>query len=218
MAIPLRIKNTSVRMPVVQVNVAKRRVKNWRLWLGVAMVLFSIFSTSQIIATAGARSDALRVLHDVAAGSMLTEADVSAVRVALPSDISYVQTNSEVIGRYATRNLYANDLLQSNAVSATVPTDFRTVSVPIRAGHLPPITHGSFVDLWVTPSTQGLAVPGPPILAVSRAVVSSVPEGVDANSDTAVSLLIPNTTVPKLMSALRDGLIDLAVLGQGDGS
>jgi len=171
-----------------------------------------------LISHAGARTNALRLNHDVLAGTTLTEADLSLVRVALPTDVTYVENIASAVGLRTTHDLFSGDLLQVNATTQTTSTVLRTLSIPIRAGHLPALQHGSFVDLWVTPSTQGLAIPGPPKLVVSRVAVDSVPDGVDANTDTAITISIPRDNVPQVMTALRDGTIDLAVVPQSDGS
>ena len=215
MAIPLRIQNDHAK-PKLQVNVPSIRKRDWRLWLGVLFVVFSILATARLISAASARVEAVMVVRDVAAGSTLTESDLALVRVALPTELPFARSLSEVVGLRATRNLYANDIVQSTAVGESLPKEFRNVSVPIRAGHLPSLMSGSAVDVWLTPSTQGMALPGPPSLVISHAVVETPPDAVDSATDTAVTLLIPNEQVPKLMTAIRDGSIDLAAVPQSE--
>ena len=218
MAIPIRVQHSRIQSPQLTPNVLTSKKRDWRLWTGIALIASSLVITTNLISHAGARTNALRLSHDVLAGSTLTDADLSLVQVALPTDVTYLQSVASAVGLKATHDLFAGDLLRANATTQTISTVFRALSIPIRAGHLPALHHGSFVDVWVTPSTQGLAIPGPPQLVVSRVAVDSVPDGVDANTDTAITISIPHDDVPRVMTALRDGTIDLAVVPQSDDS
>ena len=88
----------------------------------------------------------------------------------------------------------------------------RLVSVPIRAGHLPNLDFGQLVDVWMTPSIDGMALPGPAQLLISQAIINMIPDGIDPTLDTAVTLLIPSNQVQVLVQAMRDGVIDIVAL------
>ena len=52
------------------------------------------------------------------------------------------------------------------------------------------------------------------MLLSKAATVADAPTEIDPNSDTALSVLIPKKEVAKIVAALRDGQIDIALLGQ----
>ena len=218
MAIPIRIRNTKSPNAKLLPNLSTVKKRDWRLWAGIGFILLAVLLTSNFLSRAGTRVGAVVLTHDVAAGSTLSLSDIQSVQVNLPNHQNFFDDVDAVLGLKATRDLFAGDLLQRNAASANIGEAMRTISVPIRAGHLPNVQHGSLVDVWMTPSTQGLALPGPPTVVAKRAVIDGVPDGVDPNSDTAVTITIPASTVPVFMTALRDGNIDLAVVPQSDGS
>ena len=98
------------------------------------------------------------------------------------------------------------------SISNGYSSDARSVSVPIRAGHLPQVNPGEKVDIWMTPTLDGIALPGPASLIIPNAVIASAPEFVDAGMDTSVTVLISKNQVQILVQAMRDGLIDLVAI------
>ena len=71
---------------------------------------------------------------------------------------------------------------------------------------------GQLVDIWVTPSMDGMALPGPAQLVIGQATISDIPTEIDPTLDTAVTLLIARSEVQVLVQAIRDGVIDLVAL------
>ena len=108
--------------------------------------------------------------------------------------------------------MFAGDLVSIHSVSDGFASDVRSVSIPIRAGHLPQVNHGEKVDIWMTPSLDGVALPGPANLIVANAVVTAAPEFVDSGMDTSVTVLISQDQVQVLVQAMRDGVIDLVAI------
>jgi hypothetical protein len=215
MAIPFRIVSDRVARPAIAQNVIRKPQRDFRLWLGIGLLLFSILMISHLISSAKARTPLLSVTHDIGAGTTLTDADLAVAQVAIPDTAHYLSDIDVALGQITTRSLAQGELLTDTAVGSTSGSNLRTVSVPIRAGHLPGISHGDLVDIWSTPSTDGMAQPGPPKLILSRAVVADSPAGVDPTSDTAISLTIPLADVHAVIAALRDGLIDVVAVSAG---
>ena len=217
MAIPFRIRAQGNTNPVLMPNVSRKVKRDFRLWLGIGLLLLSILTISHLISAAGARTQAVALTHDVLAGKQLTLDDLEVVRVALPSAGNYVSSINKALGFKATRNMLAGELIPASMEANDTSRNLRSVSLPIKAGHLPNLQPGDLVDIWSTPSSDGLQLPGPPVLLAQAATVADLPTGIDPNSDTALSVLLPKKQVAKIVGALRDGQIDIAVLAQSGG-
>ena len=189
-----------------------RSIKDFRLWIGLIFILISIFLSQTIVAKATARSQIVVMVNSVPAGSEVTENDLTIEDAVLPDSVKSVATKNEVVGMIAIRDLKAGDILTSESVSSRIRTELRMISVPIKAGHLPNLDSGQLVDVWVTPSTDGMALPGPAQLVINEATISAVPGVIDPALDTAVTLLINQSNVAALVQAMRDGVIDLVAL------
>lgn len=192
----------------------KRSIRDFRLWLGVLFIAISIVLTQNVLNKATARSQAVIVTNEIPAGSVISQDDLKTVNVVLPQQVKAISDLTEAVGTTATRDLFIGDVLTSDSLSSKTNLNVRLVSVPIRAGHLPKLDAGQLVDIWMTPSTDGMALPGPAQLLISQAAISDIPEGIDPTLDTAVTLLIPNTQVQVLVQAMRDGVIDVVALPQ----
>ena len=191
---------------------SSRSIKDFRLWIGLIFILISIFLSQTIVAKATARSQIVVMVNSVPAGSEVTENDLTIEDAVLPDSVKSVATKNEVIGMIAIRDLKAGDILTSESVSNRIRTELRMISVPIKAGHLPNLDSGQLVDVWVTPSTDGMALPGPAQLVINEATISAVPGVIDPALDTAVTLLVNQSNVAALVQAMRDGVIDLVAL------
>ncbi len=191
-----------------------RSIRDFRLWLGVLFIAISIVLTQNVLNRATARSQAVIVTNEIPAGSVISQDNLKIVNVVLPQQVKAISDLTEAVGTTATRDLFIGDVLTSDSLSSKTNLNVRLVSVPIRAGHLPKLDAGQLVDIWMTPSTDGMALPGPAQLLISQAAISDIPEGIDPTLDTAVTLLIPNTQVQVLVQAMRDGVIDVVALPQ----
>jgi len=215
MAIPFRIRAQSNANPILLPNVSRKVKRDFRLWLGIGLLLISILTISHLVSAAGARTLAVALTHDVAAGKQLTLDDLEVVRVAIPGAQNYVREVDSALGMTATRGMSAGELIPVSIGHPGSSNNLRRISLPIRAGHLPVIHSGDLVDIWSTPSADGLQIPGPPTLLSHAATVADMPADIDPNSDTAVSVLLPKNEVAKIIAALRDGQIDVVAFPQG---
>jgi hypothetical protein len=209
MAIPIRVGQVG---PTKANANANRKTQDPRLWIGILFVLAAMVVGQLVIAKASARVSAVALNSNVAAGSMIRESDISSVQVSVPNAESLISVPSEVVGKIASTDMFIGELVNVQSVSNEFASDVRTVSVPIRAGHLPQVSSGEKVDVWMTPSLDGVALPGPAALIIPNAVVFTAPEFVDAGMDTSVTLLISQEQVQVLVQAMRDGLIDLVAI------
>ena len=165
-----------------------------------------------VISKASARVSALALNANISQGAIIRASDVSSVQVAIPNPENLISVPSDAIGKVATTDLFVGDLISTHSISNGFASDVRTVSVPIRAGHLPQINPGEKVDVWMTPSLDGVALPGPATLIIPSAVIASAPEVVDSGMDTSVTVQVSQDQVQVLVQAMRDGVIDLVAI------
>lgn len=189
-----------------------RSVKDLRLWFGILLMGLSVLLTQSVISKANARTEVLVLVKDIPAGSPVTRNDLQIENVVLPAITQPFDVTTEILGFTATRDLFTGEVLITNSVTAIGTPSLRLVSVPIKAGHLPILESGQLVDIWVTPSMDGMALPGPAQLVIGQATISDIPTEIDPTLDTAVTLLIARSEVQVLVQAIRDGVIDLVAL------
>lgn len=209
MAIPIRIGQVGPSKSVAKAN---RKSQDPRLWLGILFILAAMIIGQLVISSASARVSAVTLNTNIAQGSLIRESDVTSVQVSVPNVENLISVPSDVVGRVATTDLFAGDLISVHSISNGFASDARNVSVPIRAGHLPQVSPGEKVDIWMTPSLDGVALPGPASLIIPNAVIAAAPEFIDAGMDTSVTVLISQEQVQVLVQAMRDGVIDLVAI------
>lgn len=209
MAIPIRIGQVGHSKTVAKAN---RKTQDPRLWLGILFIVAAMIIGQLVLSGASARVSAVALNSNIAQGALIREGDISSVQVAVPSTENLVSVPSEVVGKIASTDLFAGDLISVHSISNGFASDARTVSVPIRAGHLPQVSPGEKVDVWMTPSLDGVALPGPASLIIPNAVIAAAPEFIDAGMDTSVTVLISEDQVQVLVQAMRDGVIDLVAI------
>lgn len=209
MAIPIRVPHSAQSKPVAKAN---RKTQDPRLWLGILFMIAAMIVGQLVVSGASARVPAVTINSNIAQGALIRDTDVSSVQVSVPSMENLISVPSEVIGKVASRDLFAGDLISAHSISTGFAADARNVSVPIRAGHLPQVNPGEKVDIWMTPSVDGVALPGPASLIIPSAVIAAAPEFIDAGMDTSVTVLISQDQVQVLVQAMRDGVIDLVAI------
>lgn len=187
-------------------------VRDIRLWSGALLIVGSAVGANAYVQGIAQRSPAYVLVRPVAQGTEIVLDDVRRVGVALPAGVDVIGVEGDVVGQVAARDLAAGELVTLAAVSAELPLTVRIMSLPVRAGHLPELQHGAIVEVWATPTTQGMELPGPARLVVDRAVVVAAPEVVDATADTSITLQVAAADVPALATAMRDGVLDVAWL------
>lgn len=209
MAIPIRVGQARPAKANANTN---RKTQDPRLWFGILFILAAMVIGQLVITKASARVSVVALNSNIAAGSVIRESDISTVQVSVPNVENLIAVPSEVVGKITTTDMFIGDLVNVRSVTNGFASDVRTVSVPVRAGHLPQVSPGEKVDVWMTPSLDGVALPGPASLIIPNAVVFAAPEFVDAGMDTSVTLLILQEQVQVLVQAMRDGVIDLVAI------
>ncbi len=209
--------------PPTPVSPAARRLgaPRWmdtRLVLGVLLVLVSVVVGARVLASAD-RSQSVWVLtRDLAPGAQLTQDDLAVARVRLFGDGSqYISGSGPApVGYFLRRAVGAHELLPVRAVTAPgQDVSFRSLTVPVARGHLPPdLRAGTQVDVYVTPqSGSGASAPaGPPRLVLRGVTVLLRPPISGFSGGTtqeSVVLQVRPADVPLVLAAVAQGGIDL---------
>ena len=196
-------------------NRQRATLRDIRFWLGLILVIGSVTFGARLLGSASHRVPAVIAVHSLAAGATVTAEDLQAVAVAVPDSVIVSSSTDALIGKVLAQPLTAGSLVPPSAVTDSITNATRTIALPIRAGHLPDVDRGSLVDVWVTPSLDGVATPGPATRVVSNALVANVPSEIDPTSDSSISLQVENDNIQPLVQAMRDGLIDIVVVAGG---
>jgi len=184
-------------------------VRDVRLWAGVAILISCALIGRATIHGAAGRTAAFVVVNNLPQGASIRSQDVRLVQVNVPSPEILVSSESQAIGDQVVRDLHAGDVLTVHDIGGQSAEQMREVTVPLRAGHVPSLSYGDLVDVWVTPSTTGVAAPGPAHVIASRVLVSVPPEAVDSTTDTSITLQVSTDLVQSLIQASQDGYIDV---------
>jgi hypothetical protein len=190
-----------------------RKSARWsdlRLWLGISLLIASMFVGARVMASGEETVTLWRASSELALGSPLT--GVEAVVVALngaqePYFRGLIPPSGIVV-----RPIGTGEFIPSAALSALPPVDSRVVTVPVDPLHVAiGLNAGDQVDVWSSSKDAGsVGSILPPMLVLTgltvRAVASDV---VGTGGEIGVVLLVPVTQVPDLVQAIRTGVIDL---------
>jgi len=135
------------------------RRRSWALAvIGVLVVAVCalVFATGWV--QAGNRKPVLAVVHAVAAGQLLTAADLQVVRVSASGPVSLVPAAAEasILGRPAAGPLPAGALMTSGDIGPAAPAGGQDdLGVAVKAGQYPPdLSAGQTVDVLATPAAS----------------------------------------------------------------
>lgn len=195
-----------------------RRIKtpSWfdpRLILGIVLVLGSVAVGAIVVSRADSSTSVLAVSHDLAAGTVLTTADVHTTRVRLQATSGlYVTGGTSVVGQTLARPLRSGELLARSAVAAT-PSTQTTLTVPVRPENAPDVKRGQRIAVWV--STQYCQA----VLVIGDVVVQDVRQAgtgaLSAASDESLVVRAPAALAQRVVTALglEGATLRVGVLG-----
>jgi hypothetical protein len=213
---------TAVRLPEVSrppaqpaaAPVARRvRTPRWldlRLLLGVLLVLGSVLLGARVVGAADATVPVWSVTGDLAAGTVLSAEDLTAVDVRLDAAAAgYLSTTTDPEGRTLSRAVGAGELLPRAALEET--TELVQVALPVQAGWVPPaLRRGQLADVYavadpaagaagVADGSVGLVVSGAPVQSVTGRS-----EGVLSTPTTTVQVVVsvPAGSAPDLLASV----------------
>ncbi|MGY1632364.1 SAF domain-containing protein [Geodermatophilus sp. SYSU D01186] len=179
-----------------------------RLVLGVLLVLGSVLLGARVVAPADATVPVWSATGDLAAGTVLTAADLVAVDVRLDGAAgAYLAAGTRPEGRTLARAVRAGELLPR--ASLEEPAELVQVALPVQAGYVPPgLVRGQVVDVYAVadpavgatgPSDVSLVVGAAPVQAISGRA-----EGVLSTATTTVQVVVsvPAGRAPAVLGAI----------------
>ena len=185
------------------------RMRDLRLWLGLALIVSSMIIGARILSSGDDRVQVWQTTRDLHEGAV--PADLIPVWVS--RDVArdtYAIATQPVTGTLRWP-LTAGQLVPvSSLIWETDPVlDLRAVAVPVDSRRLPDLQPGQRVDVWTTDTQERT----PPRLVLSNVLVSAV--SADASgiaSDLTVKLQVPTRNVGDVVAASRAGVVDLATV------
>lgn len=192
--------------------------------VGVLLVLGCALAFTDASLHLGSREEVLVVAQPVAAGQVLTSADLRAARVSTGSGLEVVLSGQEatVVGRRAAVALVAGSLLTASEVGSPplVGSGFDVVAVGLKAGAYPPeLAPGDRVQIVpVTSSsssggngTSGVASGSP----VGATVLSIETAPSDSDDPTVFSLQVSTSDADEVAALAAAGQASLVEVGAG---
>jgi len=200
-------------------TVQRSRVSRWgdfRLWLGVSVLIGSMFIGARVMASGENTVTLWRATQDLAVGS--SQLELEPVVLAMSgAETSYLQGTEPPSGTIV-RPVGAGELLPVGALQTSADEQregewpIRIVTVPVNPLHVAiGINVGDQVDVWASPdkinSTVTEAAPREVLSNIT--VIQIARDVVGTGGDIGVVLAVPQPDVSALVQAMRTGVIDL---------
>ncbi|MBM3689496.1 MAG: hypothetical protein FJW80_07565 [Actinobacteria bacterium] len=181
--------------------------RDGRIVGGILIIIVSVVLGARLMASDDDTVAVWQVNRDVAAGTVLSAADVTAVDVPTSTAAAYALASGLPVDRLS-RDIRAGELVP--VVEDSSAPDVRWVTVPVEPLHAPTdLLPGERVDVWATRSDD-LAAATPPRLVLPAALVSSVAtDSVGFGGEYGVVLEVTPEAAGDVLEALRSGAIDL---------
>lgn len=200
-------------------RMARPRWLNLRVVLGLLLVVVAVVAGAMIVGRSSRTVPVWAANRDLAAGTVLTGADLVRVDVNLGQAAQhYLGADGEPPGgRAVVAPVRTGELLTLSDVQA--PPAGRVVVVGVGPDRMPPgVDHGSVVDLYLTTSGSGSNDPVQTELIEQEVTVQSVtaPDsgGLSAASSDAyqLALLLPSEQADKLVRTLPRGEVTVVLV------
>lgn len=205
------------RTSTVPVGLRRRRSTPHML-LGAVLVVVCALVFAVTGLRVDPRSDVLALANPVAAGHVLTDADLMVVRIVPDPALGALPQSqrSVVVGHPVRLPLAAHSLLSQDVLGATAwpPPGQSLIAVAVKSGHAPTgVTPGAQVLVLVVPAssstTTGSGGNGSGVQQAPAAVVAV--GGADTSGTTVVSLLLSSADAVRIAGASGD--VSLVVQG-----
>src|SRR4051794_24259937 len=195
-----------------------------RLMLGLVLVLGSVLLGARVVSAADATVPVWAAAGDLAAGTVLTPADLVAVDVRL-DDVagSYLAASTRPEGRTLARAVRSGELLPRTALEE--PAELVQLALPVQAGYVPPaLDRGQVVDVYAVADPAAGAVVStdagvtPVVTAAPVQAVSGRSEGVLSTATTTVQVVVsvPVERAPAVLGAIGGRPLVVVVHGSVD--
>lgn len=129
-----------------------------RLVLGVALVLGSVFVGATVVASSRQTATVVAARRDLAAGTVLSAADLTLEQVRLPASgmAAYPDSTADVVGRQLSRPVSGGELVPKAALES-IPTR-TTITVPLEAAAAPDLRKGDRIEVWLSTGECAAAI------------------------------------------------------------
>jgi SAF domain len=180
-----------------------------RLVLGVLLVLGSVLLGARVVSAADATVPVWSAASDLAAGTVLAEADLVPVDVRLDDAAgAYLATTTRPEGRTLARPVRSGELLPRSALEE--PAELVQLALPVQAGYVPPgLVRGQVVDVYavsdpVAAAREDDAAVALVVEAAPVQAVSGRSEGVLSTATTTVQVVVsvPTEQAPEVLEAI----------------
>lgn len=188
--------------------------------VGVLLVVGCALAFADASLHLGRRQAVLVVAEPVAAGQVLSAADLRSARVSVGSGLAVVPVTAEanVVGRPAAVPLMAGELLSGSEVgpAPSVASGFDVVAVGLKPGGFPPgLAAGDRVEVVPVPSSSGAGSTGSAGSPVRATVTSVEVASAASGSPTVFSLQVAKGNAGEVATLAAAGQASLVQLGAG---
>jgi hypothetical protein len=189
-------------------RVSMPRWTDFRLWLGLALVVGAMFAGAHLLSSDGDDVTVWQATRDLPGGAVI--ADLRPVTVSLgDAGDDYLAADEVVTGRMLWP-VAAGELIPRRAVVADDLAGARLVTVPVDPLRLPPdVMPGDRVDVWSTPGERADIVLVPQLIVPGVTVASIAEDTVGIGGQIAVVLTLAEADVAEVVAASRSGSLDL---------
>ena len=136
----------------------RARWRDGRLLLGVLLVAITALAGAKLLSAADDTTAVWAAGRDLPAGTTLTGADLTTVRVRFTSGDAagqYVAADADLKGLITTRRISKGEFVPREAATSQEETERTELPLSIATGRLPADTAvGDQVDVWVVPKEQ----------------------------------------------------------------
>ncbi len=136
----------------------RARWRDGRLLLGVLLVAITALAGAKLLSAADDTTAIWAAGRDLPAGTTLTSADLTTVRVRFTSGDAagqYVAADADLKGLVVTRPISKGEFVPREAATSQEETERTELPLSIATGRLPADTAvGDQVDVWVVPKEQ----------------------------------------------------------------
>ncbi|NWL13371.1 hypothetical protein DM793_19070 [Paenarthrobacter nitroguajacolicus] len=179
--------------------------KDPRLLIGVLLVLGSVAGVIALLGSADRTTQVYSAREDIAVGQVVTEADLSIVKVRLDEvEPSYVTVEHGFAeGKVALQRVAKNQLVPQASLGSADAVDRKPVAIAMEEELPAQAVPGTRVDVWVAMPGSNQAFEEPRLLLPSAEIagMTSGSSALGAVKTTVVMVLVTDEQMPKLLGA-----------------
>ncbi|NWL32401.1 SAF domain-containing protein [Paenarthrobacter nitroguajacolicus] len=179
--------------------------KDPRLLIGVLLVLGSVAGVIALLGSADRTTQVYSAREDIAVGQVVTEADLSIVKVRLDEvEPSYVTVEHGFAeGKVALQRVAKNQLVPQASLGSADAVDRKPVAIAMDEELPAQAVPGTRVDVWVAMPGSNQAFEEPRLLLPSAEIagMTSGSSALGAAKTTVVMVLVTDEQMPKLLGA-----------------